>query len=520
VGIPYRLFGAKTHRHAAEVIVFALIALALVGVDLMFYFWPFRYRQVQPLLEHVFRSRVDVQKYHRTYFPYPGFVAEGVTFYRHGDTAIPPLATVRRMQVIGTWTTLLFHPHLLYQIRLEGLHVRIPPPGTKARGMDFDQGVIDTSQAKLQIEMIMADGTTLDLLGGRGNPPLRFRFATLAIHNVQQGQPFQFVTRIMIPGPQGTVDSSGSLGPVRTNDYGSTPLSGTYALAGADLSRVDHVAGHVAARGRFSGTFSAVGIAGEADIPDFQAGSAQRVRLDASYRVRVNGTNGDVQIEKAAVKSGDSTISASGSVSGSTKKVAVTIVTSKSQVADLLRMVEQSEPQVQGEVSFQAAVQFEPGPQRFLERLQLQGTVALDRVHFTKAKTEKTLDAFSARVRLDPPDDPDKGANADPPEVSADAHSDTRFTKGMAYFPDLRVTFPGAQARLHGTFNLLSTQIHLTGQIALQQGISHATTGWKALLLKPLTPFFRHKRAGAVVQIAVTGTAQHPQAGANLLHDK
>ncbi len=73
---------------------------------------------------------------------------------------------------------------------------------------------------------------------------------------------------------------------------------------------------------------------------------------------------------------------------------------------------------------------------------------------------------------------------------------------------------------MHGSFSLLDTRIHLTGKVALQQGISHAATGWKAWLLKPLTPFFRHKRAGAIVPIAVTGTAQDPKVGADLLHDK
>lgn len=48
-----------------------------------------RYREVHPLLEHTFRSKVTVKRYHRTYLPHPGYVAEGVTFYRHGDMQIP-----------------------------------------------------------------------------------------------------------------------------------------------------------------------------------------------------------------------------------------------------------------------------------------------------------------------------------------------------------------------------------------------------------------------------------------------
>jgi hypothetical protein len=148
----------KRELRITEMVIIGVVTVALVSVDLMFYFWPFRYREVHPLLEQVFQSRVDVKSYHRTYFPHPGFVAEGVTFYRHGDTHIPPLATVAKMTVAGQWLRLIFHPHTLYQIRLEGLHVQIPPPGTKARGMDLDNGVISTSDSKLRILTILADG--------------------------------------------------------------------------------------------------------------------------------------------------------------------------------------------------------------------------------------------------------------------------------------------------------------------------------------------------------------------------
>jgi hypothetical protein len=90
----------------------------------------------------------------------------------------------------------------------------------------------------------------------------------------------------------------------------------------------------------------------------------------------------------------------------------------------------------------------------------------------------------------------------------------------LAYFHDIHITCPGTDAHLHGTFNLMNTRIHLTGKVALQQNISHAVTGWKSMLLKPLIPFFRHNGSGAVVSIAVTGTAKQPKIEQNLLHDK
>ena len=501
-----------------EMIIIGVVTVALVGVDLMFYFWPFRYREVHPLLEQIFQSRVDVKSYHRTYFPHPGFVAEGVTFYRHGDTQIPPLATMERMRVVGQWMRLIFHPHTLYQIRLEGLHVQIPPPGTKARGMDFDNGVISTSQSKLRIETILADGTALDFLRHGGALPLRFEFKALEIHNVQDKHPLEFTARVNTPEPQGTVVATGVLGPFRTNSYGTTPMSGTYSLLDGDLNGLEGVSGHAVAGGHFGGIFSRIDVKGGAEIPDFRVGAGHTVRMDSTYQVTVSGTNGDVEIENAVVKSGNSVITASGSVAGSPKKVAVTIETKDGQVGDLLKIVEEAPPQVEGNVSFRAAVDFGEGPGRFLEKLQLKGDVSLEKMRLAKAETQEKVDAFSLRVRRDPPAGDAPGN--DPPKITMVARAQTRFEHGMAYFPDIRGSMPGAEAHLHGTFNLLDTRIHLTGQVALERSIFHAVTGWKAMLLKPVSPFFRHKDAGAVVPVAITGTARAPKVGQDLLHDK
>ncbi len=492
-----------------------MVAAAMVAVHLMFFFWPFRYRQVHPLLQAIFESQVEVHGYHRTYFPHPGFVAEQVTFYRHGDRSIPPLATIDRMQVVGQWTTLLFHPHRLNLILLEGLHVQIPPPGTKARGMDFDGGVISTSQSELQIETITADGTALDFLQ-HGQPPMRFQFRSLQVHDVEQGTPLRFDLRVKIPGPPGTVVAQGHVGPFRTTSYATTPLAGTYQLLEADLSRLPGVSGHATAEGRFYGTFARVEAEGKAAIPDFRAGSAHQVRFDAAYHLEVNGNNGDVQIVSAVVKNGASTITASGSVAGSPKMVDMTLAANNGDVNGLLRVVEESNPEVAGKISFQAAVQYSAGPGPFLKRVQLQGKAALNGLHFVAPNEKQTMDAFSARVTKDPP----SSAKDDPPAVTAEAESDTRFDNGMAYFPDIRFRMPGARAHLHGTFNLLDAKVHLTGKVALQRSLPHAVTGWKAVLLKPLAPLFRHKHAGAVVPIAVTGTANRPKIGEDVLHDK
>jgi hypothetical protein len=508
---------SRTYRiHRRELIIGLAIAAVMVTVHLLFFFWPFRYREVHPLLEHTFRSKVDVRHYHRIYLPHPGFVAEDVTFYRHGDTQIPPLATMSRMTVSGTWLDLIFHPHELRLIRLENVHVQIPPAGSRARGMDFDHGVLSTSQSKVLIDTILADHTTLDFLR-HGELPLRFVFGQLQVSHVRRGQPFSFTATIAAPEPQGLIIADGSIGPIRTNNYAATPVSGNYTLAHSDLRGIDGITGHAKATGHYSGTFTAVHVGGTALIPDFRAGNAHQVALDASYQVMVNGQHGDVQILNTQIRTGKSVITVAGSVAGNPKTVSLRFGTEGSRLQQLLNLVQRSKPAIDGNVRFNAAASFTSGPGPFLKRLNLTAAISLDQVYFVTEK-QRTMDAFSARVRQNPPGEA-KDTSA-PPVVYASASSHTQFRNGIAYLPDIRVELPGAQAKLHGTFNLLNTDIHFTGSAALQKSLSHAATGWKAVLLKPLSPFFKKKDAGAVVAIAVTGTAQKPNLTQNILHTK
>ena len=62
--------------------------------------------------------------------------------------------------------------------------------------------------------------------------------------------------------------------------------------------------------------------------------------------------------------------------------------------------------------------------------------------------------------------------------------------------------------------------MHMLGELKMESDISHVTTGFKSVLLKPLAPFFKKKHAGAVVPIAVTGGPGNYKVNQNLLHDK
>jgi hypothetical protein len=77
----------------------------------------------------------------------------------------------------------------------------------------------------------------------------------------------------------------------------------------------------------------------------------------------------------------------------------------------------------------------------------------------------------------------------------------------------LPLKFPGAEATMHGTYNLENMSIDFHGDLKTEASISDETTGVKAVLLKPLDPLFKKKHAGAVVPVAVTGSYAKPQFG-------
>jgi hypothetical protein len=79
---------------------------------------------------------------------------------------------------------------------------------------------------------------------------------------------------------------------------------------------------------------------------------------------------------------------------------------------------------------------------------------------------------------------------------------------------------PGAAVDLNGTFNFRDHTVHLLGNLHIQSDISHVTTGFKSLLMKPLIPFLRKDNSGAVIPIAITGSPHGYKVTQNLLHDK
>jgi hypothetical protein len=159
----------------------------------------------------------------------------------------------------------------------------------------------------------------------------------------------------------------------------------------------------------------------------------------------------------------------------------------------------------------------------FLHRLHVKGTFNVPAERVSDRDTEKSLSAFSQRAQGAKA--PDSGQDGDKSSIaSADVLSAVKgpvqIQDGIASSQHLTFNIPGAQADLSGTFNFHNKAVHLVGNLRMDTDISHTTTGFKSFLLKPLAPFFKKKKAGALVPIAVTGEPGHYQVTQDILHKK
>jgi hypothetical protein len=118
------------------------VVVALVATDVHYIavHWPYRYRSVKPLLENVLASQITMDQYHLTYFPHPGFVAIGLTLRRNAALDLPPVGSARSIAVQSSWLDLLLLRTRVRLVDVEGLHVVIPPVGSRANQEDFSSG--------------------------------------------------------------------------------------------------------------------------------------------------------------------------------------------------------------------------------------------------------------------------------------------------------------------------------------------------------------------------------------------
>lgn len=501
--------------------VCVVVAVLLAGWYEANRHWPYRYRNVEPLLQKTFASQVRIERYHRTYFPHPGFVAQGITLKRNTAPDLPPVGSADELMVQGTWSDLLALRRRVELVGVKGMHIVIPPVGSRAHDEDFPPGSSgDFAGPTTTIGELHLVAATLDLMRN-GGTRLSFPIHDLKIHNVRRGQVVSYVVDMENAKPSGRIQATGSFGPLVPENLGGTPLSGRFSFSEVRLEEIGKLHGRLSSEGRFSGTLASIEAEATSVTPDFAVGKGRPARVEGSAQGTVDGLNGDVVLHRVELKTGATVVEAAGSVRGSPKVTEMEIHVEKGRAEDLLGPFLKKRPPIVGLVWVQSHAHLDPegGGLKFLQRLHMDGSFRVPAERLTDPHTESALTAFSERAQ---------GGRETTAEASADPGADrvssldgrATMRNGVLSTRHLHFELPGARADLGGTYDLRNGAAHLVGELTMAADLSHAATGWKSVVLKPLVPFFRKKTAGAVVTIAVTGVPGHYKVGQDVLHTK
>jgi hypothetical protein len=242
--------------------------------------------------------------------------------------------------------------------------------------------------------------------------------------------------------------------------------------------------------------------------------------LHTEFEATVDGTSGDTVLRPVRARLGSgSNFEVSGSIARGAleknKEITLGAEAHSARLEDFLRLtVKGPKPPMTGQIGFSTNVRIPPGPGSVVDRIQLNGIFKLTGVKFTSPDVQGKLTGLSHRAQGDP--------NNHDPNVTSDFQGKFRLRGGILNLPDLTFTLPGTNVTMSGTYGVRSGSLNFRGTVKLDATVSHLTTGFKSVLLRPLDPLFRRDGAGTVLPIRVSGTRGSPsfslEIGAILKH--
>jgi hypothetical protein len=329
--------------------------------------------------------------------------------------------------------------------------------------------------------------------------------------------PFQ--TTLTNAVPPGRIDTAGSFGPWNVKEPELTPLEGEFTFERADLSFFKGIAGILSAHGGYGGSLGRIEVHGQTDTPDFTVKvGGHPVPLNTTYHAIVDGTNGDTALERVDATFVETSLVAKGGVFDVKgvpgRVVRLDITMEEGRLEDVMRLaVNTPQPPMSGRLHLQTKFVLPPGDRDVVERLELDGQFAIRGGRFSNHEVQTKIAELSRRASgKDKGNDNAKDTTKAPSRVASDFSGRFSLGKGTLALPAVAFDVPGAAVRLAGRYDLRAETMGFKGDLYMDAKISQTTTGWKALLLKIVDPFFR-RQGKTVVPIKITGTRSKPEFG-------
>jgi hypothetical protein len=483
------------------VAILAVIYTAVIAAN-----WPFTQQAVIEALQERSLRTVTIGHFSRSYFP-PGCTAEDIRFLHRKHKEKQPLITVGKLVVVTSYLRVFTLQKKLSLVRVMDMHVTVPftQPGQPNPVMPL---TYSKSAPAIRIDRIIADGAVLDFLSKVGKKPYRLNIDKLRLDGVGNNVPMSYRTLISNEMPPGKIRSTGVFGNWNPKDPGSTPLHGTYTFQNANLAAFGGISGTLSSSGNFKGVLREIKAQGTANVPNFKVYDTSHERqLAVAYHATVDGTKGDTKLTEATAHFDHTTAGFKGSVAdnheANDKTVSIDMWTNSGRVEDILQLfISDRTAPMSGTVTLTGHVDFSPGPQPFLRRLKMSGDFGVVGGKLANRETERDLTRLS--------NSSGKAAESAAGQSEANVLSDLKghgsAVNGTATVSNLSFTIPGAKAWIHGTYGLIDYKINLHGTLLTTGNPSDATKGFKSLMVKVITPFFRKKHAAKVVPFKITGS--------------
>lgn len=491
------------HRKAWLIAAGVAALLFVMVVVLATKFWPFTQKSVIENLAEASDSKVTIRRYKPTYFPSPGCILDGVEF-RHGEQQAQ-FITIEKLIIAGSYSGILTNH--IPRIVADGARVFIPPFGTKPE--------FNSQHSNLVIDQLIANGTAIEFESNNSQEDsLRFDIHEASLTDVRWGSTIAYRLKFHNPNPPGEIGVAGKFGGWMDGRPGETPISGDYTFDDADLGVYGGIGGKLASQGKFDGVLKHINVSGATDVPDFEVtSSGHKVHLRTHFDAYVDGTKGDTFLNRVEARFNRTVVVAQGAIAGSKgskgKQANIHLIEREGRIEDLLELfVTAPRPPMSGAVSLDAHALLPSGEASFLDKIRLSGNFGVDSGNFTQPDTQLDVDKLSAGAR---------GQNKeDPEDVLSNLKGSVDMVHAVAMFSSLSFSVPGADAQMHGNYNVINHRIDLHGNIRVATRISKTSTGMKSFVLKVMDPIFRKRKKGEIVPVHIQGTYEKPEFGLDL----
>jgi hypothetical protein len=507
-----------------KAIVRTLVCVAIllgIGLLVLAVEWPFTKQALIDVLQERSVRSVRIEHFRITYFP-PGCVAEGISFLHRKHKNKPPLITISKLEVRGSYSGMITPHKRLSSVRVYGMHVTVPPPDPNGGPNPVMPLTQSNSGRSVIIGTVMADGAVLDFIQKNpANPPVHLVLHKLALDGVGKNRPLDYRTVIYNPSPAGTIESSGQFGTWNPDNPAQTPVKGWFQYLHGNLGMYKAIRGTLASQGSFDGTLSQINVTGKADVPNFHVTDSSHTRdLAADFHAIVNATDGNVFLNDVLARFDRTAVLFSGAIEGhpgkNGKAVSLEITSTKGRIEDLLNLfIEDKQPPVTGNVSFASHFELPPQPPSFVTGMKLQGDFGVGSGKFTNADIQSSLSRISENAAKK-----DRLPVENPATLVSNLQGKATVENGVAHLSALSLRVPGAAASLSGTYSLVNYDIDLHGTLITDGSASAATTGFKSFLLKTMSPFLKKKSGKQTVPFKITGDYRKVQIGLDLGHKK